>query len=29
LKVMPVVDDYTRECLSLEGQRSIEGEGVI
>lgn len=29
LKVMPVVDEYTRECLSLEGQRSIKAEGVI
>ena len=29
LKVMPVVDEHTRECLSLEGQRSIKAEGVI
>jgi putative transposase len=29
LKVMPVVDEYTRECLSLEGQRSIKAEGVV
>ena len=29
LKVMPVVDEYTRECLSLEGRRSIKAEGVI
>jgi putative transposase len=29
LKVMPVVDEYTRECLSLEGQRSIKACGVI
>jgi putative transposase len=29
LKVMPVVDEYTRECLSLEGQRSIEACEVI
>ena len=29
LKMMPVVDEYTRECLSLEGQRSIKAEGVI
>jgi putative transposase len=29
LKVMPVVEEYTRECLSLEGQRSITSEGVI
>ena len=29
LKVMPMVDEYTRECLSLEGERSIEACGVI
>ena len=29
LKMMPVVDEYTRECLSLEGQRSIKAQGVI
>lgn len=29
LKVMPVVDEYTRECLSLEGRHSIKAEGVI
>jgi putative transposase len=29
LKVMPVVDEYTRECLSLEGQRLIKACGVI
>jgi transposase InsO family protein len=29
LKVMPVVDEYTRECLSLEGQRSIKAEDVV
>jgi putative transposase len=29
LKVMPVVDEYTRECLSLEGQHSIRACGVI
>jgi putative transposase len=29
LKVMPMVDEYTRECLSLEGQRSIKACGVI
>ncbi len=29
LKVMPVVEEYTRECLSLEGQRSIKACGVI
>ncbi len=26
---MPVVDEYTRECLSLEGERSIKAHGVI
>ena len=26
---MPVVDEYTRECLSLEGRRSIKACGVI
>ena len=29
LKVMPVVDEYTRQCLSLESQRSIKACGVI
>lgn len=29
LKIMPVVDEYTRECLSLEGERSIRAEDVI
>ncbi len=29
LKVMPVVDEYTRECLSLEAERSIKALGVI
>ena len=29
LKVMPVVDEYTRECLSLEGQRSLKACEVI
>jgi putative transposase len=29
LKVMPVVEEYTRECLSLEGERSIKAEDVI
>lgn len=29
LKVMPVVDEYTRECLSLEGERPIKACGVI
>ena len=26
---MPIVDEYTRECLSLEGERSIKAEDVI
>jgi putative transposase len=29
LKVMPVVEEYTRECLSLEGERSIKAEDVM
>ena len=29
LKVMPIVDEYTRERLSLEGERSIEACRVI
>lgn len=29
VKIMPVVDEYTRECLSLEGERSIKACGVI
>jgi transposase InsO family protein len=29
VKVLPVVDEYSRECLSLEGQRSITTSGVI
>jgi putative transposase len=29
LKVMPVVDEYTRECLSLEAERSIKACRVI
>lgn len=29
VKVMPVVDEYTRECLSLEGRRSITAEDVV
>ena len=29
VKIMPVVDEYTRECLSLEGRRSIKAEGVV
>jgi putative transposase len=29
LKVMPVVDEYSRECLTLEMERSISAEGVV
>ena len=29
VKIMPLVDEYTRECLSLEGERSIKAGGVI
>ena len=29
LKVMPVVDEYTRECLTLEMKRSITAEDVL
>jgi len=29
LKMMPVVDEYTRECLNLEVERSITAEGVV
>jgi putative transposase len=29
LKVMPVVDEYSRECLALEAERSITAEGVV
>lgn len=29
LKAMPVVDEYTRECLALEMERSITAEDVI
>jgi putative transposase len=29
LKVMPVVDEYTRECLALETERSITAEEVV
>lgn len=28
LKLMPVVDEYTRECLAIEVNRSITSEGV-
>ena len=29
LKVMPVVDEYTRECLSIDVERSITAEDVV
>jgi putative transposase len=29
LKLMPVVDEYSRECLSLEVERSITAEEVV
>jgi transposase InsO family protein len=29
LKMMPLVDEYTRECLNLEAERSITAEGVV
>jgi putative transposase len=29
LKVMPVVDEYSRQCLALEMERSITAEGVV
>ena len=29
LKIMPVVDEYSRECLALEMERSITAEGVV
>jgi putative transposase len=29
LKVMPVVDEYSRECLALEMERSITAKGVV
>jgi len=29
LKMMPIVDEYTRECLALEVERSITAEDVI
>jgi putative transposase len=29
LKVMPIVDEYSRECLALEAERSITAEGVV
>jgi putative transposase len=29
LKMMPVVDEYSRQCLALEAERSITAEGVV
>ncbi len=29
LKIMPVVDEYSRECLALEAERSITAEDVV
>ena len=29
LKMMPVVDEYSRECLALEVERSITSEEVV
>ena len=29
LKMMPVVDEYTRECLSIEVERSISAKDVV
>jgi putative transposase len=29
LKIMPIVDEYSRECLALEAQRSITAEDVV
>ena len=29
LKMMPVVDEYTRECLSIDVERSITAEDVV
>jgi transposase InsO family protein len=29
LKIMPVVDEYSRECLALEMERSITAKGVV
>lgn len=27
--MMPIVDEYSRECLALEAERSISAEGVV
>jgi putative transposase len=29
LKMLPIVDEYSRECLALETERSISGEDVV
>src|SRR5919202_1784877 len=29
LKMMPIVDEYSRQCLALEAERSISAEGVV
>ena len=29
LKMMPVVDEYSRECLSIDVERSITAEDVV
>jgi transposase InsO family protein len=29
LKMLPIVDEYSRECLALEAERSITAEGVV
>jgi putative transposase len=29
LKILPVVDEYTRECLAIEVERSLTAEGVV
>lgn len=29
LKMMPIVDDYTRECLTVKVERSITAEDVV
>jgi putative transposase len=29
LKMMPIVDEYSRECLTIEVQRSITAEDVV
>ena len=29
MKIMPIVDEYSRECLALEVERSITAEDVV